>query len=232
MSLAMRQARYAQGDPGFLGFLGGLAKGAVGAVTGFATGGPAGAIIGGLSGSGLLGGGQKPVSVAKMGATNALITSRLPILQRKTTAGMFPQTVGTPTFSGVQVGGPGGLQIGTARPGTGATSVVGPTGPGVTGAVVGAGAGTPCASGYHYNKTRYYSTRYGVVEKGSVCVKNRRRNPLNPRALSRAMSRIKSAQKAVRCLGLFAGAPARAAAKTGGRFARNGRKSCGGRCRK
>ncbi len=100
-----------------------------------------------------------------------------------------------------------------------------------TGALVGSGAGTPCASGYHYNKTRYYSTRYGVVEKGSVCVKNRRRNPLNPRALSRAMSRVKSAQKAVRCLQLFAGPAARASAKGGGRFKRGGR-SCKGGCRK
>lgn len=61
-----------------------------------------------------------------------------------------------------------------------------------------------CQAGYHKNKNGYYSKRYGFVPAGSVCVKNRRRNPLNPRAASRAMSRLKSAQKAVRFLNKFA----------------------------
>lgn len=61
--------------------------------------------------------------------------------------------------------------------------------------------GAPCERGYHRNKTGYYSKRYGWIEAGSVCVKNRKRNPLNPRALSRSMSRLSSAKKAAKFLG-------------------------------
>jgi len=64
-------------------------------------------------------------------------------------------------------------------------------------------SGTPCAKGYHYNKTGYYSKRYGFVPAHSVCVKNRRRNPLNPKAASRAMARLSSAKKASSFLSRF-----------------------------
>jgi hypothetical protein len=208
MSLAMRQARYAQGDPGLFGFLGGIAKGVVGAAGGFLTGGPAGAILGAAR---AIIPQAKPISVAKATTMTPLqsgvLTSRFPA----------PLPAQAP-FSGVKIG-PGGVAIGTQYGGS--TAVVPAR---TTGALVGAGAGTPCTSGYHYNKTAYYTKRYGVVEKGSVCVKNRRRNPLNPRALSRAMSRVKSAQKAVRCLQLFAGPAARASAKAGRNH--RGRVSC------
>ncbi len=59
------------------------------------------------------------------------------------------------------------------------------------------GLGTGCASGFHPNKTAYF-TKAGFVAKGSKCVKNRRRNPLNPRAASRAIGRLESASKATR----------------------------------
>lgn len=59
---------------------------------------------------------------------------------------------------------------------------------------------TACRSGYHYNKTGYFTKRYGFIAKGTVCVKNRKRNPLNPRALSRSLARISSAKSAVRFL--------------------------------
>lgn len=62
------------------------------------------------------------------------------------------------------------------------------------------GGGTPCAKGYHYNKTGYYTKRYGWIPAGTVCVKNRKRNPLNPRALSRSISRISSAKSAAKFL--------------------------------
>lgn len=45
-----------------------------------------------------------------------------------------------------------------------------------------------CPTGHHLNKTRYL-TRQGVVEPGTRCVKNRRMNPTNPRALVRAIRR-------------------------------------------
>lgn len=53
-----------------------------------------------------------------------------------------------------------------------------------------------CPSGFHPNKSEYFLKDGTFVPKGSRCVKNRRRNPLNPRALDRAISRIQSAKKA------------------------------------
>lgn len=44
------QGDYGQGDPGFFSFLGHLAKGVVGAASGFLKGGPIGAITGGITG--------------------------------------------------------------------------------------------------------------------------------------------------------------------------------------
>jgi len=59
------------------------------------------------------------------------------------------------------------------------------------------GIGTGCASGFHPNKSAYFLKNGTFVEAESRCVKNRRRNPLNPRAASRAISRLESAKKAV-----------------------------------
>lgn len=65
--------------------------------------------------------------------------------------------------------------------------------------------GGPPGPGYHLNKSSYYrmSPAGTVVHvpKGSVWVKNRRRNPLNPRALDRAMGRLSSAKRAATKLG-------------------------------
>jgi hypothetical protein len=216
MSLAMRQARYAVGDPGLFGS---IFKGITGAVGGFITGGPAGAITG--AAKGVISSMQpKPISVAKV--------SPFAVATR---GGMFPTPPpqGTPGFSGVSVGGPSGVRIGTSTP----APVVMRAAPGVgaapyAGAPLSAAASGACQlRGYHLNHHAYYDSK-GYHPEQSVCVKNRRRNPLNPRALSRAMSRVKSAQRAVRCLQLFAGPAARAAAKGGGR--RKVGRSCKG-CR-
>lgn len=199
MSLQLRQARMAVGDPGLFGFLGK----AVGAVTGVVS----------------------KVVPGPIGLAAGLINrAAAPKTVKQATLAARPGG-----FGGVSIG-PSGIQIGSfpqppaltggATPG-GSTSVSGP--------LLGSpqqGKQVACTTGYHYNKSGYYSKRYGYVEKGTVCVRNRRRNPLNPRALSRAMSRVASAQKAVRCLGLFAGTVARASAKRGGTLKK------GGSCRK
>lgn len=65
------------------------------------------------------------------------------------------------------------------------------------------GYGGGCPSGFHPNKSGYM-TRDGYVEKGTRCVRNRKRNPLNPRALDRSMGRLRSAGKAIRALGFRA----------------------------
>ena len=49
-----------------------------------------------------------------------------------------------------------------------------------------------CPSGFHANKSGYFLIDGSFIEKGSRCVKNRRRNPMNPRALDRAISRVDS----------------------------------------
>lgn len=53
-----------------------------------------------------------------------------------------------------------------------------------------AGTTIKCPSGTHPNKSDYFLKDGSFIPKGSRCVKNRRRNPLNPDALRRAVGRI------------------------------------------
>jgi len=62
------------------------------------------------------------------------------------------------------------------------------------------GMGEGCGAGYRANKSGYYVQGGQYVEPGTVCVKRRRMNPLNPRALSKAMRRIESAKRATSVL--------------------------------
>jgi hypothetical protein len=55
----------------------------------------------------------------------------------------------------------------------------------------------PGQAGYHWNKTAYFLKDGTHVPAMSKLVKNRRRNPLNPRALSRSMYRLAGFQHAV-----------------------------------
>lgn len=47
-----------------------------------------------------------------------------------------------------------------------------------------------CPKGFHANKAAYFLRDGTFVDVGMRCVKNRRRNPLNPRALRRAVGRV------------------------------------------
>jgi len=70
------------------------------------------------------------------------------------------------------------------------TNVPGPTGP--VPSQLPSQNGQPagcCPSGYHWNKSTYWTQMQGVIQKGTRCVKNRRMNPLNPRALARGIRR-------------------------------------------
>ena len=58
--------------------------------------------------------------------------------------------------------------------------------------------GGQAPSGFHLNKTSYFLKDGTFVPKGTKWVKNRRRNPLNPKAASRAISRLESAKKATK----------------------------------
>ena len=59
-------------------------------------------------------------------------------------------------------------------------------------------------SGYHINKHGYYLASIATwLPPGTVWVKGRRRNPLNPRALHRSIARLVSAKHAVKKLGML-----------------------------
>ncbi len=66
----------------------------------------------------------------------------------------------------------------------------------VPGGETGFSPGGGCAVGFHPNKSDYFLKDGTFIQKGTLCVRNRRRNPLNPRAASRAIGRIEAAKKA------------------------------------
>ena len=55
-----------------------------------------------------------------------------------------------------------------------------------------------CQSGFHLNKATYFLKSGQRILKGTVCVKNRRRNALNDRAASNAIKRLEGARKAIK----------------------------------
>jgi len=55
--------------------------------------------------------------------------------------------------------------------------------------------GVTCAAGYHPNKSDYFLKSGEFVPAGSRMVKNRKRNPANARATSRAISRVVGAKR-------------------------------------
>jgi hypothetical protein len=68
------------------------------------------------------------------------------------------------------------------------------------------GQGKACPKGFHLNKHRLApSKRHGWVEKGTLCVRNRHMHPLNSRAITRSLRRVKRANKLVGKLQKFSG---------------------------
>lgn len=192
MSMAIKVAKSQyRGDPGLFSFLGkaagGLVKAVGGAVGGFISGGPAGAILG-------------AARTVLPSAKPSVFVAQSPSAGTVMTAGSM---AGLPALPGI--GLPGGVgKTGVSLVPFGQGGLVQPMGVapgGATGPLVGTnGAGAACQRGYHFNRTGYFTKKYGYIEKGTVCIKNRRRNPLNPRALSRAMSRLESAKNASKAL--------------------------------
>lgn len=161
------------GDPGLFGFIGKAISSVGGAILGSSP-------LGGLArtavtaATGFFGG------RASAGATAPFIPTaiRPPIIARS----LFVQEA-----NGSKAGGgtPAGAPVAGA---TGARQRFFPTGA--------TGLGEGCQSGFHPNKSDYFLKDGTFVEAGSRCVKNRRRNPLNPRANSRAIKRLQSAKRA------------------------------------
>lgn len=154
-----------------------------GAVTGFLAGGPVGAGLGAIGG--VIGAPAAPAPVRLPPAgIPGFGGGRIPTTQDVRGAlrigggeaeiglpGGFSARFQPPTFQA-------GTQIARRAPGPVATT-----------------AGIGCAAGFHPNKTGYFLRDGSFVAPETRCVKNRRRNPANPRALSRSIARIKSAKR-------------------------------------
>lgn len=159
------------GDPGLFDVIGkvvgGVAKVAGGAIGGLLSGGPLGAITGGLKGIGsVIGGGSKTV---------------VPVVTRSSTFPVTPSIVpGRPTSL------PGSIPL---LPSGG--TAFGPM-PSDMGGGAAPGTGI-CKPGYRLVQVMG-AGGYAVTK----CVKNRRMNPLNPRAASRAMRRLDGFSRATR----------------------------------
>jgi hypothetical protein len=166
------------GDPGIFGTIWGGIKGAVG---GLVTGGPLGMVGGAIRGALDQG---KTVTTAQpflpplVGPYGSMpLPTTLPIQEVRN--GGRPPT-GRERVEMILPGGRTGYEAMTAEDQR---------------------AGRQSSAGYHWNKAGYFLKSGQWVGKGTREVKNRRRNPLNPRALDRSISRITSAKRASKKLG-------------------------------
>lgn len=141
-----------------------------GAVGGFLTGGFGGAIAGGMSG---WKGTTKGMPGTGAKPPGPAITPGRPVINLP-----FDQ------FAGI------GVNVGPFSAGFGQG----------TGVAVSPNGAVAIPAGYRLNKTDYFLKSGQYVPAGTRIVKKRRRNPLNPRAASRAMSRLTSAKKAMSSL--------------------------------
>jgi hypothetical protein len=166
---------------------------------------------------GLLGslfGGIKSIAKAAIAATpvgaaiGAVLSKPSPV--RGTAIAPFAQQ---PRDIGIRVGGPSGFQFGAFAP-------EGPQLPQVPGGtqVMIPGMGLCTIRGTHANKSTYVTRGGGtsrwpqgvmVHPKGTTCVKNRRINVANPRALRRAIRRAQGFAKLARRVLSFTGARVR-----------------------
>lgn len=171
MSMSIKVARSQHmGDPGLLGFLGKVGKGILGGASGLLTGGVTGAVTG---------------AVSPFLGTRA--KQQLGIMP--TNGRQVPQA----QQGGFRIPAPGPGQI-RIRPGAalpGGRPFISREG----GEVVPQGMKLACPGGYHPNKSSYFLSDGTFIPEGSKCVKNRRRNPMNPRALDRAIGRLEGAKR-------------------------------------
>lgn len=191
VAVALRRAN--RGDPGLFDFL----KSVVGRVENVAQTvlpftGPVGAVI--SAGLQAVKGTQRVTNTVPPSPPGTALVSQGPRLPAIRVGG----AAGGPGLGGaLSVGGPSGLNLsgGATLGGTAGVMSLDDTG-GVddTGSAIQATA--VCnLKGYHFNKRGYF-TKAGYVPAHSKCVKNRRRNALNPRALHHSVSRLLGFQHA------------------------------------
>jgi hypothetical protein len=176
-----------------MSFLGGL----IGGITGFLTGGPIGAVAGAVGGA---------AAGSAGGAVTAGVAGVTPYRS-------LPQAGGTSSAALPSVGGGTiGLTpqmysgfMGTRR---GFAEQPAPSGAPTVAVTQPDGSTSLCTlKGHHLNKSHYFRKPHGLAEnigtwggavevpKGTACVKNRRMNVTNPRALRRALSRARGFEK-------------------------------------
>lgn len=181
MSLQLQAARVTNPpiSTGIFGTIGGILKGAAG---GLLAGGPVGGILGGIAGgvgANLPQQGPMPTPPIAPPPTvpSGIFQQGMPQQPPMTQPGQTTRTFG-------------GLQFGPLELGRETQTFVPSNGAGAP--------GVGCPSGYRPNKTSYFLKSGQYVPAGTRCVKVRRRNPLNPRALSRAISRVEQAKRAAK----------------------------------
>ena len=163
-----RQLFLSRGDPGFFDVIKRIGRTVTGAVGGFVTGGPLGAISGALGAAG--GGGTRtPVGGGFGVGEGRRGQPPAPIIK-------------VPGFQGI---------LERAIPG-GATGLM------VDPAAMGTMNGMGCPRGFRPNKSSYFLRSGEFVPRGSRCVRVRRRNNANGRALRRSISRVKGFEREVR----------------------------------
>lgn len=142
-----------------------------GAIGGFFTGGPVGAVLGGIGGA--LGGSSNPITPSGTPGGSQVTSGYAPVIPFS--SGQIP---------GIQIGGK------TINPGNilpGGQPFIQPT------RTTMVAPGVCSARGYHPVKQH---GKYGAA--GTYCVRNRHLNPLNPRALKRALRRAHGFEKFAR----------------------------------
>lgn len=224
MSYAIRAAKAGNmGDPGLFSFVGKAVKGIGGALVGGAKGLLKGGVGGALRGA--VRGGARAVmgnaGRARRGGGGAAFAGNMAYSGAATdmTASMVPLQFQAPPRSGGFMPGTG-IQFNTPLGGAALGTFQGGAAPGAPATMIGPN-GNVCRG--HMNRSGYYTSQ-GYVPPGAKCVPNRRMNPLNPRALNKAMRRIVSAKKAANFLNkIHFGNKPRAASAA---------RSCGGGCRK
>jgi len=182
MSMAIKAASYT-GDPGLFGD---IFRGITGAVGGLVTGGPLAALTGGIrgfKGPPTAGPGSVPL-MGRADLARSRGVGRVSNIdyQRYKTGIPAPQ-IPIPTLRGAAerffpLGATGMMDAPNGMPPMNGT-----------------------AGGYHPNKTSYFLKSGEYVPEGTRWVKNRKRNPANARATSRAISRISGAKTYAKSLG-------------------------------
>lgn len=129
--------------------------------------------------------------------------------KKSKTAGPAGPSTGGLNVASLPISGPGfgSMPVLNMMPtGTGVVPVSSGSSDPMLGTVAKQGGGGCAPSGYHWNKSGYWSNESDLLPgaswtpPGTKLVKNRKRNPYNPKAASRAMSRLSALSQGMKSL--------------------------------